>query len=155
MKARRAALASLLLAVSFLLAGCWDMKDISDRTPIIAMGFDYLPQGMWRVTISDALLAQGGSASYSGAIHYGDGPTLTEAIEDLRDAVAAPDGPGRARACRRVWGGGGTRRGGGAPGPGRTAGSRPEEPWRAASGGEPAPSRRATRGAQKTLHGVE
>ncbi len=84
MRARRAALLSLLLGCGVLLSGCWDVKDISDRTPIMAMGFDYLPTGRWRTTLSEAVLAQGGSASYSGAIHYGDGPTLTEAIEDLR-----------------------------------------------------------------------
>ncbi len=88
MRARKAALMALLLSSVLGLTGCWDIKDISDRTPIIAMGFDYLSQNHWRVSISDALLAQGGSASYSGAIHYGDGPNLTEAIEDLRTHLA-------------------------------------------------------------------
>ena len=87
MMARRLGLLALLLG-ALLLAGCWDVHDISDRTPIIAMGFDYLPSGTWRVTISDAVLAQGGAAAYSGATHSGDGPTLTEAVEDLRTHLA-------------------------------------------------------------------
>ncbi|MDA8347125.1 MAG: hypothetical protein M0Z66_16925 [Thermaerobacter sp.] len=88
MRARKAGLLGLLIACGLLLSGCWDMHDISDRTPIIAMGFDYRTDGTWRAIISDALLAQGGSASYSGNIHYGEGPTLTEAIEDLRTHLA-------------------------------------------------------------------
>jgi hypothetical protein len=86
--AARAGLLALLLALMPLLAGCWDMHDISDRTPIIAMGFDHFPSGKWRVTISDAVLAQGGTTTYTGATHWGDGPTLTEAIEDLRTHLA-------------------------------------------------------------------
>ena len=88
MRARKAGLISLLIACGLLLSGCWDIKDISDRAAIIAMGFDYLPGGKWRVTTSAALLAQGGSATYTGATHYGDGPNLTDAIEDLRTHLA-------------------------------------------------------------------
>lgn len=88
MKACRAGLLTLLLLLMPLMAGCWDMHDISDRTPIIAIGFDHFRSGDWRVTISDAVLAQGGASSYTGATHWGDGPTLTEAIEDLRTHLA-------------------------------------------------------------------
>ena len=88
MRWSRPALTALVLASTLLLSGCWDIKDISDRSPVIAMGFDYLAQDHWRVSIVEALLAQGGTASYTGAIHYGDGPTLVEAIEDLRTHLA-------------------------------------------------------------------
>ncbi len=83
MKVRRMGLLALFFS-ALLLTGCWDVHDISDRTPIIAMGFDYLPGGRWRVSISDVVLAQGGAATYSEAIHWGEGATLTGAVEDLR-----------------------------------------------------------------------
>ncbi len=85
---RRRSLIGLLLLAGLLLAGCWDMHDISDRTPVIGVGYDHLESGRGRVTISEATLPQGGASSYQGVIHTGDGATLTEATEDLRRHLA-------------------------------------------------------------------
>lgn len=85
-KFRKALLAGAVLTSAFALAGCWDVHDVNDRTPILGMGFDYDQSG-WRVTIGNAFLAQGGSNTYTGITHTGEGPTLTEAIENLRTRI--------------------------------------------------------------------
>lgn len=75
---------TFVIATSGLLAGgCWDVRDISDLTPVLAMGFDH-SGSTWTATIAEAVLAPGGGAQYTGPMHTGSGPTLVEAIDDLR-----------------------------------------------------------------------
>ncbi len=85
---RRLAMCAALLTVLMTLTGCWDLHDISDRTPILGVGFDYLPSGKWRITAAEATLPQGGTPTYTGVLHTGDGGTPTDAIEDLRTHLA-------------------------------------------------------------------
>lgn len=84
---RRAVLALAITASGFLAGGCWDVRDISDLTPTLAMGFDH-DGSKWTAIIAEAVLAPGGSAQYTGPMHTGSGPTLVEAIEDLRTHLA-------------------------------------------------------------------
>lgn len=77
------------LAIStLLLSGCWDPHDISDRTPALALGFDYAQGQGWHVSLSEAILSQGSSTLYTGDMHSGDGATLTEAVEQMRTHLA-------------------------------------------------------------------
>lgn len=85
---RRLALLLLLSFAPLLLTGCWDVRDVNDRTPALAMGFDYSPNTGWTVSLSEALLNPGGNAAYTNAMHSGQGSTVIEAIEDLRSHLA-------------------------------------------------------------------
>lgn len=86
---RRLAWLGVSLLSAVLLAGCWDSRDISDRSAAIAMGFDFQEGTGWRVALNAATLSQSGAgSSYKGVLHTGDGQTLTEAIEDLRTHLA-------------------------------------------------------------------
>lgn len=76
-----------LVAVALLATGCWDIRDINDRTPALGVGVD-LEAGIWRITLAD-VRPQGGQATmYTASFESGTGPTLQAAAEDLRDHLA-------------------------------------------------------------------
>jgi|GEM_PF-3451858 len=89
MKAPRAlAAAALALAVAIGAAGCWDVHDVNDLTPVLALGFDR-SQGVWTMSAEDAVVSSGGgSGAFQGALHVGHGATMSAAIDDLRSHVA-------------------------------------------------------------------
>lgn len=85
---RHAALLAAGLGCGLWLSGCWDVRDINERTPILAMGFDHSTSEGWRVTAAESLLNPGGAVQYTGVIHRGEGRTLSAATEDLRARLA-------------------------------------------------------------------
>lgn len=85
---RRYGIIALLIAVALSVSGCWDVRDINDRTPALAMGMDYSRQSGWTVSLSDVILPPSGIGSYSGNLQCGSGTALTDAIENLRSHLS-------------------------------------------------------------------
>jgi len=79
----RRGLAALLLAVALLSGGCWDARDINERSPAIAMSFD-ITRGAWRVGLWQALLSQSSASQVMGSQAFGRGGSLTDAVKDLK-----------------------------------------------------------------------
>ncbi len=84
----RYVLMALVAAVALSVSGCWDVRDINDRTPALAMGMDYSPQSGWTVSLAEVILPPSGSAQYSGNLQVGQGTDLTDAIETLRSHLS-------------------------------------------------------------------
>ncbi len=83
MNAGRLRLVALLVLMSTLSTGCWDARDVNDRTPAIAMSFDHDRHG-WLVSIQEVTQLPSDSKSAIGGAEVGRGPTLTDAVENLR-----------------------------------------------------------------------
>lgn len=83
------ALAALAVVLTVVLSavGCWDVHDVNDLTPILAIGFDHA-NGRWTVSAEDAVVGSGGSGTFQGVVHVGHGATLAAAVEDIRAHVA-------------------------------------------------------------------
>ena len=69
----RYVLMALVAAIALSVSGCWDVRDINDRTPALAMGMDYSAQSGWKVTLAEVILPPSGSAQYSGNLQVGQG----------------------------------------------------------------------------------
>ena len=78
----------LVAAVALPLSGCWDVRDINDRSPALAMGMDYSPKSGWKVSLAEVILPPSGSAQYTGNLQVGQGADLTDAIETLRSHLS-------------------------------------------------------------------
>ena len=78
----------LNVVVALCLSGCWDVRDINDRTPALAMGMDYSRQSGWTLSLAEVILPPNGSAQYSGNMQVGEGPDLTDAVENLRSHLS-------------------------------------------------------------------
>jgi len=85
MTARRPYLAALA-AAALLLSGCWDQRDISERTPALGMGFDRDQKG-WQVTVSEVRYLSGSQPPYIGTVFIGRGRTISETLDDVRTRV--------------------------------------------------------------------
>lgn len=81
-----AALVTLLAVVS-LCAGCWDMRDINDRTPALGVALD-VHRGQWQMTVANVRPNGGEATMYTSTFESGVGPTVEAALEDLRDHLA-------------------------------------------------------------------
>lgn len=93
-KAGPGRVAALLLALGagLGLTGCWDMTDINDRSPTVAVGFDRTPDGAYQVTLANALgTAASGQTPAGIAVGItpsGRGSTLAGALADLHRITA-------------------------------------------------------------------
>lgn len=74
----------LLTLATLLLTGCWDARDINDRTPALSVGFDRTEGGRWRVILAEVLPQGGESARYVTNIHTGEGATIPDAFDQVR-----------------------------------------------------------------------
>ncbi len=83
MRPGRLRLVALAVLLTTLTAGCWDARDVNDRTPAIAMSFDHDRKG-WRVSILEVTQLPSDGKTAVGGSETGSGPTLTDAIENLR-----------------------------------------------------------------------
>lgn len=85
---RRHALVAMCIAAALSMSGCWDVRDINDRTPALAMGLDYSQTSGWTVSLAEVILPPSGSAQYSGNLQVGQGTDLSDAIETLRSHLS-------------------------------------------------------------------
>ncbi len=86
-RARRWITAVLIALTLIGIGGCWDERDISDRSPALGFGFDYHRSSGWSVAMSEVRFVQGTPSSYTGTLFQGAGPDLRSAMEDLRSHV--------------------------------------------------------------------
>ncbi len=84
----RIVLSALQVAIALSISGCWDVRDINDRTPALALGMDYSQRRGWTVSLADALLPSSGSGLYTGTVHVAHGADLTDAIDTLRSQLS-------------------------------------------------------------------
>jgi|GEM_PF-3513123 len=84
---RRLGLVLALVAVVLATTGCWDIRDINDRTPALGVGVD-LEGGTWRLTLADVRPEGGQATMYTASFESGVGPTLQAAAEELRGHLA-------------------------------------------------------------------
>lgn len=75
-----------LAAAMLLLSGCWDQRDISERTPALGLGFDRDRSG-WQVALSEVRFVQGAQPPYIGTVFTGRGHTISEALDNVRTQV--------------------------------------------------------------------
>jgi hypothetical protein len=82
-------LGALVVAASAVLgtAGCWDVHDVNDLTPVLSVGLDHTG-GRWTMTVEDAVVGSGGTSAFQSVPHHGYGSALSTAIDDLRAHLA-------------------------------------------------------------------
>lgn len=82
-----------LLCLSLLLTGCWDRRDIEERTSVIAMGIDKGEKQNYEISIQVPIPLQiagrtgGGSGDEAFRIITTTGETVMEAFENLQKRV--------------------------------------------------------------------
>ena len=84
----RYVLIALVATVALSVSGCWDVRDINDRSPALAMGMDYSRGRGWRVSLAEVILPPNSSSQYMGNLQIGQGADLTDAVETLRSHLS-------------------------------------------------------------------
>lgn len=96
---KRVSFLCALLVLLFMLAGCWDQRELGDRAYLSVLAFDLTDDGMIQLTAAAPSLQTGGGATSSGGggsegggskkffFASGKGKSTYEALEDMQHTL--------------------------------------------------------------------